>query len=174
MIKWISEKRHEGIFLINSTVNHRFRDSGSWPATLEALWKLLAFQQTLFLPPSRNTNIPEAFEAKLKNIKGSSGLAYPFVSGFLAQVFILNPRSSCRVNVSVILPACSNERKMLLTRHYPTIRILGRTCSRSIGGEGDNVGRKWRWNAHIRAEGKGQVCLLMQSRITIGIFFAVR
>lgn len=139
-------------------VNHRFRDSESWPATLEALWKLLAFQQTLFLPPSQNTNIPEAFEAKLKNIKGSSGLAYPFVSGFLAQVFILNPRPSSRVNVSVILPACSKERKMVLTRHYPSIRTLGRTCSRSIG-EGDNAGITQGGNGmHIFAQKKGGVC----------------
>lgn len=84
------------------------------------------------LSPVPNTNIFEAFEAKLKNMIGP-GTSIPIRSGFLAQVFILNPRAFLlrRVNVSVILRFCPKEGWFL--RDIIRVSRASRTCSRSIG-----------------------------------------
>lgn len=82
--------------------------------------KIVGVPTDSVLIPAPNTNIPEAFEAKLKNIKGS---------GTCIPIRIRIPGSSIHIK-STGLPQpgqclsyiTRRERKMVLTRHYPSIR----------------------------------------------------
>lgn len=82
--------------------------------------KIVGVPTDSVLTPAPNTNIPEAFEAKLKNIKGS---------GTCIPIRIRIPGSSIHIK-STGLPQpgqclsyiTRRERKMAFTRHYPSIR----------------------------------------------------